>query len=76
MTSQPLFLGLLKNDVGIHMGSSDQPDHQSSLIVFGVWVIVFGRMRESALWALVPIHFGSENTYQHLLCARILLGNT
>lgn len=32
-------------------------------------------MRESAFWALIPISFNSENIYQHLLCARSLLGN-
>lgn len=32
-------------------------------------------MRESAFWALIPIAFSAENIYQHLLCARSLLGN-
>ena len=32
-------------------------------------------MRESAFQALIPIAFSAENIYQHLLCARSLMGN-
>lgn len=32
-------------------------------------------MRESAFQALIPIAFNAENIYQHLLCARSLMGN-
>ena len=32
-------------------------------------------MRESAFRALIPIAFSAENIYQHLLCARSLMGN-